>query len=286
MVVVDLTVLLIDADLPSPHAVGLHGKLSLDPVADVEIVDVLLADVVAAEPVVVVPVAHLVLHLALGLGAGDARIPHAAAVPVDAHRDDLADRAVVNPPQGFQVRSLMVALQADTNLQLLFLGDLVGLQHLPDTGGIDGHRLFHEDVLAGLHGVFEMDRTEAGRRGEDDQIDAAVDHLLVGVKPGEDLLGHDLHAVALFLQSPLDAVHDIAGVVFERIADGGQLDVAVGGKCLHGGSRSAPAAADESHLDRVVAAGVDRTVQTELSQRAGAERRHGGRFQEFTSTGL
>ena len=42
-----------------------------------------------------------------------------------------------------------------------------------------------EDVLAGLHRGFEMHRAEAGRRGQDDEVGAAVDRLLVGVEADE-----------------------------------------------------------------------------------------------------
>lgn len=81
VVVVDFAPVLADALGATADAVGLDGNGTLEPVADVEVVDVLFADVVAADPVEVVPVAHLVFHFrhAFFAWAG----PDAAAGPVD-----------------------------------------------------------------------------------------------------------------------------------------------------------------------------------------------------------
>ena len=64
---------------------------------------------------------------------------------------------------------------------------------LGDAGaGIDGDGLLHEDVFASVHCGFEMIRTEAGRRGEDDDV-AAFDDFLVGIWAGEDAGVIDFH---------------------------------------------------------------------------------------------
>ena len=44
----------------------------------------------------------------------------------------------------------MAALQADADLQVLFVGQLVGLHQRAEAGGVDAAGLLHEDVLAGL----------------------------------------------------------------------------------------------------------------------------------------
>ena len=89
MVVVDLADLgvfdLMSAAMAASHAVGRHGVIALDPVADVEVVDVLLDDVVAAEPDEVIPVAHLVFHF--GLARLALAHPDGAAVPVGPHEE-------------------------------------------------------------------------------------------------------------------------------------------------------------------------------------------------------
>ena len=67
----------------------------------------------------------------------------------------------------------------------------VGGQDVAHARRVDGDRLLHEDVLAGFDRRFEVHRAEAGRRGEDHQVGAAVDRLLVGVEADElPLLGH------------------------------------------------------------------------------------------------
>ena len=158
-----------------------------EPVADVEVVDVLLDDVIAAEPVEVVPVAHLVFHFGLA-GLADAD-PEAGAVPVDAGEEDVADLAVLDAGDGFLIARIVMPLQADGDHQVLLLRLFVGGEHAADAGPVDGDRLLHEDVLAGFDGGFEVQRAEAGRRGQDHQVDAAVDRLLVGVEADELALG-------------------------------------------------------------------------------------------------
>ena len=73
--------------------------------------DVLLDDVIAAQPHEVVPVPHLVLHLGI-LGLAWIH-PQAAAVPIDAGGNDVADRAVVQPLDGFDIARVVTPLQAD-----------------------------------------------------------------------------------------------------------------------------------------------------------------------------
>ena len=103
--------------------------------------------------------------------------------------EDVADRAVLQPLDRFEVARVVAALQADADHEVLLLGLFVGGQDAADAGRVDGDRLLHEDVLAGFDGGFEVDRAEAGRRGEDHQVGAAVDRLLVGVEADELPLG-------------------------------------------------------------------------------------------------
>ena len=108
--VVDVAVLRLGEHLPAAHADGLDRVLVLHhPGADVEEVDVLLDVEVAREPGEVVPVAHLVVHVG---PVGLARLgPAAAAVVVGEQRDDLADRPVVDAPDG--LAEAVVVAQAE-----------------------------------------------------------------------------------------------------------------------------------------------------------------------------
>jgi hypothetical protein len=90
----------------------------------------------------------------------------------------------VEPLDGFEVDGLMMALEADADLQVLLHGLLGGGDDLSDAGSVDGDRLLHEDVLALADGFLEVDRAEAGRGGEDDDIGEG-DGLLVGVEADE-----------------------------------------------------------------------------------------------------
>src|SRR5215204_5979537 len=100
------------ADFATAHAMGADRVTVFDPVGDVHIMNVLLDDVIAAKPNEVVPVAHLVFHF--GGGAPELFLdvlagfePRSGAVPIDAHRGDVANRAVMQSLNGFEVRRLV-----------------------------------------------------------------------------------------------------------------------------------------------------------------------------------
>ena len=128
--------------------------VALDPVADVEVVDVLLADVVAAEPAEVVPVVDLVLHF---VGSRPRSWPtrrgcgsRCRAVPVGPQEHELADGAVVDPLDGFDVVGRVAALEADAHLEALLLGQLVGLHELRKPGASTQHGFSMNTCLPAL----------------------------------------------------------------------------------------------------------------------------------------
>jgi hypothetical protein len=89
--------------------------------------------------------------------------------------DDVADRAVVNPLDRFDVLRLVAPLQTDRDHQVLLLGFFDGGQDAAHARGVGGDRLFHEDVLAFVDRVLELLRLEAGRRGDHDQVAFDID---------------------------------------------------------------------------------------------------------------
>ena len=179
----DLAEFLARADLAASLAVAVRRRPAHQPVADVQVVDVLFADMVAAQPIKVVPVAHLVLQFALILLPR--AHPDAAAVPVDARTNDVADRPVAQAGDRFLVLGFMVALQADGHHQALLLRFFVRGQQAPDSRRVRTQRLLHEYVLSGLDRGFEVQRPESGRRGQNHQIDVALQNSLVGVETRE-----------------------------------------------------------------------------------------------------
>ena len=131
--VVDLAVLRAGEHLPAAHADGLDGILLLHhPGADVEEVDVLLDVEVARQPGEVVPVAHLVEHVG---PVGLPRLgPAAAAVVVGEERQDLADRPVVDAPDGLAEAVVVAEAEAGDDREPLRLGQLAALEHGVDAG--------------------------------------------------------------------------------------------------------------------------------------------------------
>jgi hypothetical protein len=194
---------------------------------------------------------------------------------VDGH--DLADVALVDVLHPLLLQPLVAVAEAGDDRQALLPGLLARLDHAAHAGGVGRHRLLAEDVLAGGDGVLQLHRAEAGRRREQDDVDAGVDDLLVGVQAEElvvrldgDLLGQ-LGVVLKALERRLKAVA-------VHVAHGGELAVAVGTEGLGGGPGAAAAAADEADLEGVGPGGVDE---------AGGEQHAAGEagLKEFASVG-
>ena len=203
-----------------------------------------------------VPVAHLVFHFGLvRLAAAD---PDRPAVPIGPHQRDLAQRSLLDPLDLAEVFLAVPALEADDHLQAFLVGLLVGLHHGAETGGVDAHRLLHEDVFAGRNGRGIMDRAKARRRGQQHDVRAGRQRLLVGVETGEHAvlrhvdLGGVLRLLAQIGQASL-------GVVGEGVGHGNQLDVFAAVEAVAHGARAAAAAADQGKLQLVAARGVGGT---------------------------
>lgn len=107
-VVVDVAIDGGGSGLASAEAGGADGVGLEDPVHDIEVMDVLFDDVVTAEPGEIVPVAELPFDIGpAGFTVDD---PDFAAVPVGAGFDDIADGAVLEAFNGFDIAGLVAAL--------------------------------------------------------------------------------------------------------------------------------------------------------------------------------
>ncbi len=153
VMVEDLTVFLAGANLPAAHALGLDRMLvAAEPVADVQIVNVLLDDVVAAEPREVVPIVDLVFHFGrlVAMRGGEVGMradPQAAAVPIHAGEQDVAERAVVNLLHRFDVSRIVTPLQTDRDHEVFLLRLLVGRHEAAHARAVDRDRLLRKDML-------------------------------------------------------------------------------------------------------------------------------------------
>ena len=268
-VVEDFSVLLVGTNLATAHSLAFDGvAVAFYPVTDVEVVDVLLADVVAAQPCVVVPVAKLVFHFAADLIAGLARIPDASTVPVATHGDDIADLAVPDSFHCFEVRLLVMSLQADTDFQVFLFGDLNGFQDLANTWRVCGDGFFHEDVLAGSDSSFDMDRAEAWWRCQDDEINFRHRHdFFVGVETCELVILVDSYPVAVRL---LESWKLGVDVVLKGVGDGDQLDRASSAQCLIRRYGSTSACTDKGNSNGVVISGERATWECKAGEGAGS----------------
>ena len=241
----------------------------------------LLVDVVAAKPDEVVPVAHLIFHFAelasgLGFEVGALLHPGRVAVPVGAHRHDVADLSVLQTLHAFDVTRVMMALETDADFQILPLRLLSGCEKLAHAGAVHRHRLFREDVFALAHRFLELHRAEAGRCGENHHV-GQRDGLLVAIEAEEPVVIRDFDFVFVGLREALEAaVH----AVLMHVRDGDELHALAGAEGLVGRAGTAPAAADEGDLERVP--GRDRAEGEALD---GQRAEGGGAGDRFGSAG-
>jgi hypothetical protein len=141
------------------------------------------------------------------------------------------------------------------------------LQPTADARRIDGDRFLGEDVFARLDRRFEVDWPEAGRSGQDDEIRATFQRLLVGIEADELAILRHVHATVLEERivvaiATRDLLLDLIQAQFHAIGKGvgdrPQLDRARGGEGLRCRSGAPSAGADERDFDLVAAAELGR----------------------------
>lgn len=94
-----------------------------------------------------------------------------------------------------------------------------------------------------------MHRPETGRRAEDDNINARIDELLIGVKAKELAVFVDLQAAGDFLFA--ESGQGIVDTRLVDIGDGVELGVIVGMEGLGSGSSAPASGTNEADLDCV-----------------------------------
>jgi hypothetical protein len=123
-----------------------------------------------------------------------------------------------------------------------------------------------------------VQRPKAGRGGQQHNINAAVDDLLVRIEADEAIfrLHIDLAGdVGIFLQRFETAFEPVG----ERITHRGKFDVGITAQGLRSRPGAAPTAADQADLEDIAAGCMD-------GQRGSGGSEGGGGFQEITAGGL
>ncbi len=114
---------------------------------------------------------------------------------------------------------------------------------------------------------FKCCGAEAGRRGEDDDVDVRREHLVDRIEPDELVAFLDLHLVGLGFADVLEARVD---ALADDIAHRGQHHILVRGKRVAQRAGAAAAAADDAELERLVIVRAD--DGGEADDRRGGER--------------
>src|ERR1035441_5786817 len=103
-------------------------------------------------------------------------------------------------------------------------------------------------MLARVNRRLEVHGAKARRRGQERDIHAAVDDLLVGVQPNKALLGRDFDLIRVIL---LQALQTPLELILERVAYGREDDVLVGGEGLAGGAGATAPATDQADAQSI-----------------------------------
>ncbi len=185
---------------------------------------------------------------------GLARIgPEANREVVALNGGDVADSAVVDALDGFDLGLVVAIAEAGDEAQVLLLGFLASLENRAQSRSVGGDGLLAENVLVGLDGGLEMNRTEVRRCGEEHNV-ASINHALVSVEADKLVIRSNIN---LRLEGRALEIEK-AGIelVLEHVAEGDELDVGIGLKGVDGGSASAATATDQADLDGIVFGGV------------------------------
>lgn len=248
--------------------------------------DGLFDEAIAAEPVEVVPIADHPLEVgdAGGAGGGGGHGFDGAGEVGAVEGTDLSDLTVMDAFEEFAEGVVVAPAEAGDDGQVTFLGEAGGFHDGPDAGGVGGHGFFAEDVFTGLDSGAEVDGAEAGRGGEEDDIDTGIDDALVGVEADEAVFGADIDAMGAGFAG--DAGEGSLDGAIEDITDGEQLGIGIGLEGLGGGAGAATAAADEADLEDVtggdgVGFGGDEVGAGDSTGEGGG----GGGFEEFATGG-
>lgn len=216
-------------------------------------VDGLLNDVVAADPGEVPPVAHLEFHVGPAGLAG--ALGESAGVVCGVDGDDVADASTCDLVEGRFHARVVTPAEADHEGEIFFLCEASGFEAGADAGGVGGEGFFGEDMFSCGDCGGELDGAEGGVGCEDDDVDACVDDLLIGVEADELFFGGDLDARCGFCAEFFgDAGERGFEAIFEDVAHGDESGVGVGAEGLDGGAGASTAAADEA--DAEIAGGV------------------------------
>ncbi len=184
------------------------------------------------------------------------------------HGHDVADRAVVDSFDGLSIAGMIAALQPGHDAQLLLLGQGASGCDLANADRIEGMRLFHEGVLAGLDGRPEVDGMIFGRTGDEHHVHA-LDHVTVRVQAGKAVSIVNLDLLRFLLLEHLPpALHPIG----EDVGQGHQPHAAVDVHGVDGRAGATAAAANHADADHVAAGGM-----CAAGQRQSADRRQSGR---------
>ena len=182
--IVDVTVLLAAARLPTTQRNRPDRMLAQNPVDDVQVVHVLLDDVIATQPGEVIPVAQLPFHVAPARFA--INHPDGAAVPVGPRFDDVANHVVPEPFDGLVVTALMPALRTHGDPEPLLLRQLARLDHQLRSRPVHRRRFLGKNMLARLDRRHHMPRPEMRWFRQNHVVHLRHrQQLLVGIKPGE-----------------------------------------------------------------------------------------------------
>ena len=170
----------------------------------------------------------------------------------------------------------MTLITAD-HLEVLFIGNLGGFDRHAVTASVDGARFFHENVLTGVHGVSEVNRTETRSRRDDNGI-ALVNRLLVSVETEENAV---LQIIAIVFHFGIRVRGRFRGRL-ESVGNRDNFNVVADVKTLLESATTTTAATDERKLDKIATGSVRAARYAHAAYYARASE-DAGRLQKITS---
>ena len=132
---------------------------------------------------------------------------------VGAQQVDVAEFTVLDAVEEFAAGAAVAAHEANADLEILLLGQVVEGEHAPGGGAVRAERLLHENIQPLVDGFFVMHPAEGAGRGEDDDVAPiqVVHRLGVAVKTDVAAIGRHVHAVLVAVFQRFVAVVHLCG---------------------------------------------------------------------------
>ena len=258
----------------------LRHPVSLGPVHQIDVVNRLLDDVISREPGEMHPTAQLAFQRA-EIRVHDGRTGFAGVVG-SVNRADVTDLAAENFFIGRALRQMRAPAEPRGDREVLLFRFSNRFHDGAVTKGVGADWFLGKNMFIAFDGIFDVERTKAGRRRQQHHVDSAINNLPVGIEPDEALVVIHLHLAAdlgIFFQ----IVAARSQIVGKRVAHCDQTDVGFRQQGVLRRSGTAATASHQSDFQNGIIRGKSPAGKKKRRGHCAAEGSRSGCLDEFAT---